>query len=167
MKRTIACTFALVCFCAFGANVYWSNTGTGGWETTSNWQGDALPGVADTAINNVGGTVLFTDGMEQTVKFFHTGTESGKSGHLQITGGKLTLVAVASQIGSVAGGGGTVEMTGSSCTWASFRWERAVQARWFSPAASCAVRTGAVSAVTPAAWARSPSRAAACGNARG
>ena len=97
---------------AFGANVYWSNAGTGSWETESNWQGGALPGVEDTAINNVGGTVVFSDGMEQTVKFFHTGTESGKSGNLQITGGKLTLAANASQIGSVAGGGGSIEMTG-------------------------------------------------------
>ena len=24
---------------AFGANVYWSNAGTGSWETESNWQG--------------------------------------------------------------------------------------------------------------------------------
>ena len=158
MKIQMIVVGALASLGAFGANVYWSNTGTGGWETTSNWQGDALPGVADTAINNVGGTVLFTDGMEQTVKFFHTGTESGKSGHLQITGGKLTVPGAASQIGSVAGGSGTIEMTG---------WERAVQARWFSPAASCAVRIGAASAVTPAVWARSPSRAAACGNARG
>ena len=39
MKRTMACTFALVCFCAFGADVYWSNAGTGSWETPSNWQG--------------------------------------------------------------------------------------------------------------------------------
>lgn len=39
MKRTIACTFALVCFGAFGANVYWSNAGTGSWDTPSNWQG--------------------------------------------------------------------------------------------------------------------------------
>lgn len=37
MKRTIAYTFALVCFCAFGADVYWSNAGTGSWETPSNW----------------------------------------------------------------------------------------------------------------------------------
>ncbi|MBQ6009488.1 MAG: autotransporter-associated beta strand repeat-containing protein [Kiritimatiellae bacterium] len=112
MKIQMIVVGALASLGAFGANVYWSNTGTGGWETTSNWQGDALPGVADTAINNVGGTVLFTDGMEQTVKFFHTGTESGKSGHLQITGGKLTVPGAASQIGSVAGGGGSIEMTG-------------------------------------------------------
>ena len=112
MKKQMIVVGALASLGAFGANVYWSNTGTGGWETTSNWQGDALPGVADTAINNVGGTVLFTDGMEQTVKFFHTGTESGKSGHLQITGGKLTVPGAASQIGSVAGGGGSIEMTG-------------------------------------------------------
>ena len=112
MKIQMIVVGALASLGAFGANVYWSNTGTGGWETTSNWQGGALPGVADTAINNVGGTVLFTDGMEQTVKFFHTGTESGKSGHLQITGGKLTVPGAASQIGSVAGGGGSLEMTG-------------------------------------------------------
>ena len=112
MKIQMIVVGALASLGAFGANVYWSNTGTGGWETTSNWQGGALPGVADTAINNVGGTVLFTDGMEQTVKFFHTGTESGKSGHLQITGGKLTVPGAASQIGSVAGGGGSIEMTG-------------------------------------------------------
>lgn len=111
MKIQMIVVGALASLGAFGANVYWSNTGTGGWETTSNWQGDALPGVADTAINNVGGTVLFTDSMEQTVKFFHTGTESGKSGHLQITGGKLTVPGAASQIGSVAGGSGTIEMT--------------------------------------------------------
>ena len=112
MKKTMAYTFALVCFGAFGADVYWSNAGTGNWTTPSNWQGGALPGVNDTAINDSGGTILFSDGMEQTVKFFHTGTESGKSGHLQITGGKLTVPGAASQIGSVAGGGGSIEMTG-------------------------------------------------------
>ena len=100
------------CLGAHGADVYWSNAGTGNWTTESNWQGGALPGVNDTAINDSGGTILFSDGMEQTVKYFHEGRSSGKTGHLQITGGKLTLVAVASQIGSVAGGGGTVEMTG-------------------------------------------------------
>ena len=103
---------AAACLGAFGADVYWSNAGTGNWETESNWQGGALPGVDDTAINDAGGTILFSDGMEQTVKYFHEGRSSGKTGHLQITGGKLTLVAVASQIGSVAGGGGSVEMTG-------------------------------------------------------
>ena len=113
MKEQIAFAGILMaCLGAFGANVYWSNAGTGSWETESNWQGGALPGVEDTAINNMGGTVVFSDGMEQTVKYFHTGTESGKSGNLQITGGKLTLAANASQVGSVAGGGGSIEMTG-------------------------------------------------------
>ncbi len=112
MKLICCCLPAVACLGAFGADVYWSNAGTGSWETESNWQGGALPGVNDTAINDSGGTILFSDGMEQTVKYFHEGRSSGKTGHLQITGGKLTLVAVASQIGSVAGGGGTVEMTG-------------------------------------------------------
>ena len=67
MKKQMIVVSALASLGAFGTNVYWSNAGTGNWETESNWQGDALPGVADTAINNVGGTVLFTDGMEQTV----------------------------------------------------------------------------------------------------
>ena len=112
MKKQMIVIGALACLGAFGADVYWSNEGTGSWETESNWQGGALPGANDTAINDSGGTILFSDGMEQTVKYFHEGRSSGKTGHLQITGGKLTLVAVASQIGSVAGGGGTVEMTG-------------------------------------------------------
>lgn len=66
----------------------------------------------DTAINDSGGTILFSDGMEQTVNYFHEGRSSGKTGHLQITGGKLTIKSSASQIGSVAGGGGSIEMTG-------------------------------------------------------
>ena len=112
MKQVYCCLFAVTCLGAFGANVYWSNAGTGSWETESNWQGGALPGAADTAINNVGGTVIFSDGMEQEVKYFHTGTESGKGGNLQITGGKLTILSSASQIGSAAGGSGSIEMTG-------------------------------------------------------
>ena len=106
---------------AFGANVYWSNAGTGSWDTPSNWQGGALPGTGDTAVNNTGGTILFSDGMEQTVNFFHTGTESGKDGHLQISGGKLTITGSAAQIGSVAGGGGSVEMTGGELHVAQFQ----------------------------------------------
>ena len=121
MKKTMAYTFALVCFGAFGANVYWSNAGTGSWDTPSNWQGGALPGTGDTAVNNAGGTILFSDGMEQTVNFFHTGTESGKDGHLQISGGKLTITGSAAQIGSVAGGGGSVEMTGGELHVAQFQ----------------------------------------------
>ena len=112
---------AAACLGAFGANVYWSNTGTGSWTTMSNWQGGALPGTADTAINDSGGTILFSDGMTQTVNLFHTGTASGKSGHLQITGGSLTLKAIASQIGSKSGGSGTVEMTGGELHVAQFQ----------------------------------------------
>lgn len=103
MKKQMIVIGALACLGAFGADVYWSNAGTGNWTTESNWQGGALPGVDDTAINDSGGTILFSDGMEQTVKYFHTGRSSGKTGHLQISGGKLTLVSAASQIGSVAG----------------------------------------------------------------
>ena len=112
MKKQMIVIGALACLGAFGANVYWSNAGTGSWDTPSNWQGGALPGTGDTAVNNAGGTILFSDGMEQTVSLFHTGTESGKDGHLQISGGKLTIQSSAAQIGSVAGGGGSIEMTG-------------------------------------------------------
>ena len=121
MKIQMIVVGALASLGAFGANVYWSNTGTGGWTTTSNWQGGALPGTADTAINDSGGTILFSDGMTQTVNLFHTGTASGKSGHLQITGGSLTLKAIASQIGSKSGGSGTVEMTGGELHVAQFQ----------------------------------------------
>ena len=121
MKKQMIVVGALACLGAFGANVYWSNAGTGSWETESNWQGGALPGTGDTAVNNTGGTILFSDGMEQTVNFFHTGTESGKDGHLQISGGKLTITGSAAQIGSVAGGGGSVEMTGGELHVAQFQ----------------------------------------------
>lgn len=103
MRKSMFFAVAAASLGAFGADVYWSNAGTGSWETESNWQGGALPGVDDTAINDAGGAILFSDGMEHTVKYFHTGRSSGKTGHLQISGGKLTLVSAASQIGSVAG----------------------------------------------------------------
>lgn len=121
MRKSVCFAVAAACLGAFGADVYWSNAGTGNWETESNWQGGALPGTGDTAVNNAGGTILFSDGMEQTVNFFHTGTESGKDGHLQISGGKLTITGSAARIGSVAGGGGSVEMTGGELHVAQFQ----------------------------------------------
>ena len=112
MRKSVCFAVAAACLGASGANVYWSNAGTGSWTTPSNWQGGALPGTGDVAVNDAGGTVIVSDGPETTVSKFMTGTASGKTGHLQMTGGKLTLVSVASQIGSVAGGGGTFEMSG-------------------------------------------------------
>ena len=129
MRKIVCFAVAAMCLGAFGANVYWSNAGTGSWETESNWQGGALPGTGDTAVNNTGGTILFSDGMEQTVNFFHTGTESGKDGHLQISGGKLTITGSAARIGSVAGGGGSVEMTGGELHVAQFQVARMARGR--------------------------------------
>ena len=77
MRQVIGCVFVATCLGAFGADVYWSNAGTGNWETESNWQGGALPGVDDTAINDAGGTVLVADGMEQTGRYF---TRAGRAG---------------------------------------------------------------------------------------
>ena len=122
MRKNIGfAVVAATCLGTFGADVYWSNAGTGNWTTESNWQGGALPGVDDTAINDAGGTILFSDGMEHTVKYFHTGRSSGKTGHLQISGGNLTITGSAAQIGSVAGGGGSVEMTGGELHVAQFQ----------------------------------------------
>ena len=112
MRKYVVLVSAAACFGAFGVDVKWSNSGTGSWNTPSNWQGDALPGAGDAAINDVGGTILVSDGVTAAARILRTGTESGKGGHLLITGGSLTLPSIASQIGSVAGGSGTVEMTG-------------------------------------------------------
>ena len=112
MRKSVCFAVAAACLGASGADVYWSNAGTGSWTTPSNWQGGALPGAGDTVINNAGGTVIVSDGMEQTVSLFHTGTESGTGGRLQMTGGKLTIRSSSAQIGAKAGGSGSVEMTG-------------------------------------------------------
>ena len=96
---------------AFGAA--WTNAGTGSWDTPSNWQGDAVP-TSGYLTNDVGGTIVVSDGVTAQANILRTGTVSGKSGHLRITGGSLSLLMpnTPSQIGAVAGGSGTVEMTG-------------------------------------------------------
>ena len=116
MKRIVlwagaAAVVASATFPAFGAT--WTNAGTGSWDTPSNWQGDAVP-TSGYLTNDVGGTIVVSDGVTAQANILRTGTVSGKSGHLRITGGSLSLLmpSTPSQIGAVAGGSGTVEMTG-------------------------------------------------------
>ena len=111
MKQVYCCLFAVGCLGAFGAT--WTNAGTGSWDTPSNWQGNVVP-TSGYVTNDVGGTIVVSDGVTAQANILRTGTVSGKSGHLQISGGSLSLLlpATPSQIGAVAGGSGTVEMTG-------------------------------------------------------
>ena len=106
--------FAVVAATSLGAfGAAWTNAGMGGWDSPSNWQGDVVP-TSGYVTNDVGGTILVSDGVTAQANILRTGTVSGKSGHLQISGGSLSLLlpSIPSQIGAVAGGSGTIEMTG-------------------------------------------------------
>ena len=94
---------------AFGA--MWTNTGTGSWNTPSNWKEGVVPASNAWVTNDVG-TILVSDGVTAAATKFAMGTASGKTGHLQITGGSLTLPSSDERVGAAAGGYGTVEMTG-------------------------------------------------------
>ena len=110
MRKCIGFAVAAAsCLGAFGAA--WTNTGTGSWDTPSNWKEEVVP-TSGYVTNDVGGTILVSDGMTAQATLMLFGSGSGKSGHLNISGGTLTLPGVASQIGYQAGGSGTVEMTG-------------------------------------------------------
>lgn len=92
----------------------WTYTGEGAWTTAGNWKDGAVPAANQDAVNNVGGTMVVSEGMSVAANRLFCGSASGTSGHLLVTGGFLKFNGSATQIGAAAGGTGTFTMTGGA-----------------------------------------------------
>jgi len=70
------------------ADVNWAGA-TGNWNIASNWESNSVPGSADTAVVENGGTAIVSDA--QTVWGVHIGYVAGSDGTVQVdSGGTLT-----------------------------------------------------------------------------
>lgn len=67
---------------------FWTNSGTGNWNVTANW--DVFPTAADAGRINNGGTALIDASQAVTAQFVILGDTNGANGTLNMTGGSLT-----------------------------------------------------------------------------